>query len=769
MFDYQDLFKPKIKLTENMRLFSLLFMLIIPISALAQVQRQILLEHFSNASCGSCAFFNPGVQTLVDANSPNIIVLKYQVNYPGYDPMNLLNPAEVASRANYYFAGGIPFVVMDGNQYNGHAVNFNQNTIESRINDPSFFSIDVFHALSPGYDSVFVHVDINSLHAVSGAFRAFVVVVEDVINFTSPPGSNGETQFKHVMKKFLPDVHGIIIPTNFSAGQSVSIDETWPLQNIYDSTQIAIVSFVQDTLTKEVYQASYSGLLPSHSYDASLLSSENLEIELCGSSISPAVTLKNQGAIVLNNITLEYQVNNEVPQYFNWTGNLLSYQQEEIILPLYNFAPLATNQLNISANFQNPIVDQDSTDNEFIQLLDQAFESSSVVYFEMQPDSALSEISWIITNDQIDTLYESDLYTSNSLQIIQEYFELSENGCYTFSIFDTEGNGLSNGSGSGYYSLNTITGNQFISGSQFNHTKKHRFEVTDTTSNLPPWNFSATSVYHQLIFSDSLVNDLQNFVFETGDFIGAFYNNSGQWVCGGYTHYTGNTSILRCHGTVGGNPGFSPGQEFQFRLWDVSQSVELDVEATFNLLDFPNGQFFTPQGISGINGFHVVNSQIIPIPQGWSLISTFINPSESSIDSVTSTIQTNLSIVKNGTGSVFWPQFGVNAIGNIITGQAYQFKMNTADSLEISGTPVVPEQEILTIPNGWSFLGYLRQSSASIEILLSPIVSEIAIVKNGQGLVYWPLWNVNAIGNMVPGHGYQIKMNSTQNYFYPQN
>jgi hypothetical protein len=53
--------------------------------------------------------------------------------------------------------------------------------------------------------------------------------------------------------------------------------------------------------------------------------------------------------------------------------------------------------------------------------------------------------------------------------------------------------------------------------------------------------------------------------------------------------------------------------------------------------------------------------------------------------------------------------------------------------------------------------------------MVSPIVSNIVIMKNGSGAVYWPAFGVNGIGNMLPGQGYQIKLNATSTLTYPAN
>jgi hypothetical protein len=53
--------------------------------------------------------------------------------------------------------------------------------------------------------------------------------------------------------------------------------------------------------------------------------------------------------------------------------------------------------------------------------------------------------------------------------------------------------------------------------------------------------------------------------------------------------------------------------------------------------------------------------------------------------------------------------------------------------------------------------------------MLSTIVSDLVMVKNYLGDVYWPLYNINMIGNMDPGEGYQIKMNNSATLSYPAN
>lgn len=162
-------------------------------------------------------------------------------------------------------------------------------------------------------------------------------------------------------------------------------------------------------------------------------------------------------------------------------------------------------------------------------------------------------------------------------------------------------------------------------------------------------------------------------------------------------------------------------------------------------------------------------TQSIILPQDWSIFSTYINMAEPDIDSVLSDIVANVIIAKDGFGNVYYPAYGTNLIGDMTIGQGYYIKMAASDVLEVYGPSVIPENTYLTVDQGWGILGYLRHPDGPINEMLDDINAEIIIVKNGSGMIYWPQYYVNMIGNMQPGEGYKIKMASTQTFTYPSN
>ncbi|HFC00506.1 MAG TPA: hypothetical protein ENJ53_06845, partial [Phaeodactylibacter sp.] len=103
-------------------LFTFLLLMIHGLS-FGQAQRKAFVEEFTNASCGPCASQNPDFNALIANNLDKVVVLKYQTDFPGYDPMNEQNPSEVDTRQAYYSVNGVPTAIIDGvtpgNDYGG--------------------------------------------------------------------------------------------------------------------------------------------------------------------------------------------------------------------------------------------------------------------------------------------------------------------------------------------------------------------------------------------------------------------------------------------------------------------------------------------------------------------------------------------------------------------------------------------------------------------------------------------------------------------------
>jgi hypothetical protein len=313
------------------KIFTLAAGLSLTIGLMAQTQRLSLTEEFTNASCGPCAGQNPAFNALIDANSTKMIALKYQVNFPGVDPMNAQNPTEVNTRRTYYGVNGVPFANLNGDtsaltapNYTGAPANFNQDIIDSAYAVPSPFGINISHTLSSDIDSIFITCTINASQAINlPALSLRMAITERAIVFSTAPGTNGETEFFDVMRKMVPNATGVSLPAAWTQGQDTTFTYALALPTyIYNPTQIAVVAFIQENVNKTVQQAGISLPVAIANYAAITGATFSQNIVTCNTSVSPTITLKNEGSAPLTSATVSYTIDGGAAQTAPFTGNV---------------------------------------------------------------------------------------------------------------------------------------------------------------------------------------------------------------------------------------------------------------------------------------------------------------------------------------------------------------------------------------------------------------------------------------------------------------
>jgi hypothetical protein len=166
-----------------------ILLITLTLTGFSQSQRLVLLEHFTQASCGPCATVNPGLHTLLTANPDKITSIMVHTSWPGYDPMYNHNTADAGARTSYYSVNSVPHSVLDGNFYNGHPSGWNINTVNTRYAVPSPFNLSINQNLSPGNDTLFVTMLVEATAGVTGPITAFMTVIEKHIHFNTAPAA----------------------------------------------------------------------------------------------------------------------------------------------------------------------------------------------------------------------------------------------------------------------------------------------------------------------------------------------------------------------------------------------------------------------------------------------------------------------------------------------------------------------------------------------------------------------------------------------------
>ena len=329
-------------------------------SAFAQSQRLVLFEEFTQASCPPCASTNPALNAMLNQHPSEVVSIKYQTDWPGSDVMNVHNPSQVDTRVAYYGVSGVPDGELDGGlAFSGQPVSMTYNDVNSRYTETSPLEIDVDFTLSPAQDTIYGHAIIRCTEAFTGGVnKAHMVVIERNIYFSSsnPPGTNGELEFEGVMKKMLPSDQGTAVATTWAVGDSIELNYAWKLANVYDVNQLAVVVFVQNNTTKEVYQAGY--MRPQMTNNAGITGISNINAVQCSPDVTPSVVIHNYAVSDLTSVDINYYFDSNAPAVYNWTGNLTSDAEVTVALPTLS-PGTGSHVFHVSTDNPNASNDQD--------------------------------------------------------------------------------------------------------------------------------------------------------------------------------------------------------------------------------------------------------------------------------------------------------------------------------------------------------------------------------------------------------------------------
>ena len=237
---------------------TLLACFFIAASAIAHAQRMVLVEYFTQASCTGCTTQDARIAGFIAANPDKAVAINYHTSFPGTDPMNTDNPADVADRATYYGISTLPNSALEGKKI--APVLWNADSLTARAARATPFRLRAVHRVKSagGLDTLIVSVTVKkTAFFPSSPLVLHTTVVERNMHFPNAPGTNGEQDFDWVMKKMLPTSAGQSLPL-LSTGDSVRYTFKWRMQNVFDLSKVAAVVFIQNTSTKQVYQATQS-------------------------------------------------------------------------------------------------------------------------------------------------------------------------------------------------------------------------------------------------------------------------------------------------------------------------------------------------------------------------------------------------------------------------------------------------------------------------------------------------------------------------------
>ena len=250
-----------------------------------------------------------------------------------------------------------------------------------------------------------------------------------------------------------------------------------------------------------------------------------------------------------------------------------------------------------------------------------------------------------------------------------------------------------------------------------------------------------------------------------GDYIGVF--TPAGLCCGWAEWQEQNVSI-----TLWGDDsqtveidGFQAGETVSYRVFRPSD----DTEWTSVTVAYSQGTGqYAADAILVLSQFDASEYTTISLEldQGWNMFSINVDPVDPDVETVLAPIVNELIIMKNSSGQTYIPDYDINHIGAFDFRQGYKGYLSQSVSLEISGQTVPPSTPI-DLPEGWDMISYLPTLPMDVETALASIVDPLVIAKNGSGETYIPDYDINLIGDMMPGEGYQVYLDAATTLTYP--
>jgi hypothetical protein len=177
---------------------------------------------------------------------------------------------------------------------------------------------------------------------------------------------------------------------------------------------------------------------------------------------SANINVVNLGIETITSLTLAVGLNGDT-ENLQWTGSILP--QQNTFISLGTFSPLdGSNNFSVEIISVNGQEDTDELGNSANRIFE-AFSQATEVTVSIDLDNYPNETTWSITNEFDEVIYFGGPYSDNDNPVAE--LVCLPDGCYTFTIFDEENDGICCGFGFGEYTVVDASGTVLASGGDF--------------------------------------------------------------------------------------------------------------------------------------------------------------------------------------------------------------------------------------------------------------------------------------------------------------
>jgi hypothetical protein len=223
--------------------------------------RRVLVEHFTNARQEESIEANNILHAIALERKSDIAYISYHTPFPQSDPINEQNSADPAARALFYGVASAPVSILDGGLDGEGRFDYSSSVISEddllrrALVDPEF-KIEISQTQTD--DNLNIEIQVGSLFNFGPRDLTLHVAILETEILASQLGLQGDQVYRNVVRKLQPDAGGTFLPVSWSAGETQTYSFDWTITNVFDTEKLAVVAFIQDEVSAEIYQVGTS-------------------------------------------------------------------------------------------------------------------------------------------------------------------------------------------------------------------------------------------------------------------------------------------------------------------------------------------------------------------------------------------------------------------------------------------------------------------------------------------------------------------------------
>ncbi|MCU0472065.1 MAG: T9SS type A sorting domain-containing protein [Bacteroidales bacterium] len=300
--------------------------------------RKVLLEHFTNTASKRGSKATKTVNEIINGREKDVINIQYHTNFPGDDPFFTYNPGDASARIFSYGLSRVPYSLIDGGYSQADYATLSDNITEPLdSNDLSRrslmdtrFNISVLPKIAG--EVLKINCTLTAVDEFNSDNLMLYLVVTEKKN-SDHTGASGEKDFYNVFRKFIPDAGGIELVNNWTKGETYSIPEqTWIIEKIKQSSDIEVIAFIQNSQTKQVYQANSEALTTLKSANNNLVPPDEVKDGAEDTSKETATCFSMYPNPAVEKLTIEF--NNNLAS----GADIRIYDLQGVVLSTYKVA-----------------------------------------------------------------------------------------------------------------------------------------------------------------------------------------------------------------------------------------------------------------------------------------------------------------------------------------------------------------------------------------------------------------------------------------------